>query len=167
MSIQRFPRFLHLCASVLVHSDSEQDPEKAASYARSLRETEHQDLLNDLNKMLQSGVSLEDLGTEANRWFSSNEEAQKWIQTLSQAVEEASSAIESDPSDLAMDSNGTPLQEGDSVTVIKDLKVRGGSSDLKRGTLIKKIHLTGDPSLIECRVEGSVLVLRTEFLKKS
>jgi protein PhnA len=65
------------------------------------------------------------------------------------------------------DSNGTLLQEGDSVTVIKDLKVKGGTSDLKRGTLVKKIHLTPDPELIECRVDGSTLVLRTEFLKKS
>ena len=40
------------------------------------------------------------------------------------------------------DSNGTPLSEGDSVTVIKDLKVKGTSLTIKRGTLIKGIHLT-------------------------
>jgi protein PhnA len=68
---------------------------------------------------------------------------------------------------VALDCNGAPLNEDDSVTVIKDLKVKGGSSDLKRGTLIRKIRLTPDPKLIECRVDGSVLVLKTEFLKKA
>jgi protein PhnA len=65
------------------------------------------------------------------------------------------------------DSNGTALGEGDSVTVIKDLKVKGGASNLKRGTLIKKIHLIDDEDAIECRVDGSTLVLKTCFLKKA
>ncbi len=46
------------------------------------------------------------------------------------------------------DSNGTLLKEGDSVTVIKDLKVRGSSSVIKRGTMVKNIKLTDDPSEI-------------------
>ncbi|OFY98913.1 MAG: PhnA protein [Bdellovibrionales bacterium GWC1_52_8] len=65
------------------------------------------------------------------------------------------------------DSNGTLLKEGDSVIVIKDLKVKGGTSDLKRGAMIKKIHLIDDAEAIECRVDGSTLVLKTCFLKKS
>ncbi len=65
------------------------------------------------------------------------------------------------------DSNGTALGEGDSVTVIKDLKVKGGASNLKRGTLIKKIHLIDDEDAIKCRVDGSTLVLKTCFLKKA
>jgi protein PhnA len=66
------------------------------------------------------------------------------------------------------DCNGAKLSEGDSVTVIKDLKVKGTSSTLKRGTMIKGIHLTDDPDLVECRVEKiKGLVLRTEFLKKA
>jgi protein PhnA len=64
------------------------------------------------------------------------------------------------------DSNGTLLAEGDSVTVIKDLKVKGGSGNLKRGTLVRKIHLTDDEEAIEARVDGSTLVLKTCFLKK-
>ena len=68
---------------------------------------------------------------------------------------------------MVKDSNGAPLSEGDSVLTIKDLKVKGGSSDLKRGTLIKKIHLIDDPEVIECRVDGSTLVLKTCFLKKA
>ena len=65
------------------------------------------------------------------------------------------------------DSNGTALADGDSVQVIKDLKVKGTSSTLKRGTLIKNIRLTDDAALIECNAEKiKGLVLRTEFLKK-
>ena len=65
------------------------------------------------------------------------------------------------------DSNGTVLAEGDSVTLIKDLKVKGTSVTLKRGTLVKGIHLTDDPAEVECRVEKvKGLVLRTEFLRK-
>jgi protein PhnA len=66
------------------------------------------------------------------------------------------------------DSNGNLLQDGDSVTTIKDLKVRGTSETLKRGTMIKSIKLTDDPNEVECRgtkIKG--LVLRTEFLKKA
>ncbi len=66
------------------------------------------------------------------------------------------------------DSNGTILNEGDSVTLIKDLKVKGTSTTLKRGTMVRNIRLTDDPDLIECnadKVKG--LVLRTEFLKKA
>lgn len=66
------------------------------------------------------------------------------------------------------DSNGTILADGDNVTLIKDLKVKGTSVTLKRGTLVKGIRLTGDPNEIECRVEKvKGLVLRTEFLKKA
>ena len=67
----------------------------------------------------------------------------------------------------AKDSNGTALSDGDSVQVIKDLKVKGTSATLKRGTLIKNIRLTDDDALIECNAEKiKGLVLRTEFLKK-
>lgn len=67
----------------------------------------------------------------------------------------------------AKDSNGNLLADGDSVTVIKDLKVKGTSVTLKRGTMIKSIRLTDDAETIECnaeKVEG--LVLKTCFLKK-
>jgi alkylphosphonate utilization operon protein PhnA len=66
------------------------------------------------------------------------------------------------------DSNGTILADGDNVTLIKDLKVKGTSVTLKRGTLVKGIRLTGDPDEIECRVEKvKGLVLRAEFVKKA
>lgn len=66
------------------------------------------------------------------------------------------------------DSNSTLLAEGDNVTVIKDLKVKGTSSVIKRGTTVRGIHLTDNPDEVECRVEKiKGLVLRTEFLKKA
>jgi len=64
------------------------------------------------------------------------------------------------------DSNGNILNEGDSVTVIKDLKVKGSSSVIKRGTTVKNIRLTDDEKEIEGKVEKTVMVLKTEFLKK-
>lgn len=70
--------------------------------------------------------------------------------------------------DDVKDCNGTVLKEGDAVTLIKDLKVKGSSITLKRGTRVKNIHLTDDPAEIECSVEKvKGLVLRTEFLKKA
>ena len=70
--------------------------------------------------------------------------------------------------DDTKDSNGTKLTDGDSVTLIKDLKVKGTSTTLKRGTLIKNIRLTGDPDEIECNAEKvKGLVLKTQFLKKA
>jgi protein PhnA len=54
------------------------------------------------------------------------------------------------------------------VTLIKDLKVKGSSAVLKRGTLIKNIRLTDDPAEIDCRAEKvKGLVLRTEFVRKA
>jgi protein PhnA len=70
--------------------------------------------------------------------------------------------------DVVKDSNGTPLSEGDSVTLIKDLKVKGTSETLKRGTLIKNIRLSDNVDEVECntkQVKG--LVLKTAFLKKA
>ena len=66
------------------------------------------------------------------------------------------------------DANGAKLTEGDSVSVIKDLKVKGASHTVKRGTMFKGIHLTDDPELIEVRsTEIKGLVLRTEFVRKA
>jgi len=68
----------------------------------------------------------------------------------------------------AKDANGAPLKDGDNVTLIKDLKVKGTSVTLKRGTLVKGIRLTDDPEEIDCKVEKvKGLVLRTEFVKKA
>jgi len=65
------------------------------------------------------------------------------------------------------DSNGNLLSDGDSVTLIKDLDVKGAGFTAKRGTLVKSITLTGDPVLVEGRVNGTLIVLKTCFLKKA
>ena len=65
------------------------------------------------------------------------------------------------------DSNGNILNEGDSVTVIKDLKVKGSSSVIKRGTMVRNIRLTDNEEEIECRVDKVQMVLKTCFLKKT
>ncbi len=69
---------------------------------------------------------------------------------------------------IVKDSNGTRLHDGDSVTLIKDLKVKGTSVTLKRGTLVKNIRLTSNDEEIECNAEKvKGLVLKTCFLKKA
>ena len=66
------------------------------------------------------------------------------------------------------DANGNILTNGDTVHLVKDLKVKGTSVTLKRGTVVKNIRLTDDPAEIECNAEKvKGLVLRTEFLKKA
>jgi protein PhnA len=65
------------------------------------------------------------------------------------------------------DAVGNILADGDQVTLIKDLTVKGAGQTLKRGTLIKSIRLTGDAQEIDCRFDGiKGLVLRAEFVKK-
>lgn len=65
------------------------------------------------------------------------------------------------------DSLGALLQDGDRVTLIKDLTVKGAGQTLKRGTVIKSIRLTGDDQEIDCRFDGiKGLVLRAEFVRK-
>ena len=77
-------------------------------------------------------------------------------------VDEGAAASVSVPKD----SNGAELSDGDSVTVIKDLKVRGSSMVIKRGTTVKGIRLTEDPEEVDCKIDGSSIVLKTCFLKK-
>lgn len=69
--------------------------------------------------------------------------------------------------DSVTDSNGTQLNDGDNVTVIKDLKVKGSSLTLKRGLLVKNIRLTSNSEEIEYRQGKSTMVLKTCFLKKA
>ena len=65
------------------------------------------------------------------------------------------------------DASGSLLADGDSVTLIKDLKVKGANQTLKQGTVIRSIRLTDDPEEIDCRHDAiKGLVLRTEFVRK-
>lgn len=65
------------------------------------------------------------------------------------------------------DASGNVLSDGDSVVLIKDLKVKGAGQTLKQGTVIKSIRLTDNPEEIDCRHDSiKGLVLRTEFVRK-
>jgi protein PhnA len=78
---------------------------------------------------------------------------------------EGDSAISSEKL-IVKDANGTPLQDGDTVTVIKDLKLKG-SSVIKVGTRVKKIRLVDNDHNIDCRIEGvGAVALKSEFVKK-
>jgi len=66
-----------------------------------------------------------------------------------------------------LDCNGTALTDGDSVTLIKDLDVKGANFTAKRGTMVKGIRLTNNPEHIDARVNKMSIVLKTCFVKKA
>ncbi len=69
---------------------------------------------------------------------------------------------------VVKDAYGTPLQDGDSITVIKDLKVKGSSSVVKVGTKVKNIRLVEGDHDIDCKIEGiGAMQLKSEFVKKA
>ena len=91
-----------------------------------------------------------------------DEASGEWV-TAAEAREKAADdgAVE------VRDSVGNLLADGDKVTLIKDLTVKGAGQTLKRGTLIKSIRLTGDAQEIDCCFDGiKGLVLRAEFVRK-
>ena len=100
---------------------------------------------------------------EEDEAFVYDEESGEWIS----AAEAAARAGAGSEGVVVRDAVGNVLADGDQVTLIKDLNVKGAGQTLKRGTLIKSIRLTGDEQEIDCRYEGiKGLVLRAEFVKK-
>jgi len=90
-----------------------------------------------------------------------DEASGEWVPAAEAAKAGAADLVE------VRDSVGNLLQDGDQVTLIKDLIVKGAGQTLKRGTLIKSIRLTGDAQEIDCKYEGiKGLVLRAEFVRK-
>jgi len=76
-------------------------------------------------------------------------------------------AAETAESEAVRDASGNVLADGDSVVLIKDLKVKGAGQTLKQGTVIRSIRLTDNPEEIDCRHDAiKGLVLRTEFVRK-
>ena len=100
--------------------------------------------------------------TAGGEEFVYDEATGEWIDATKAAARPAGGdAVE------VRDAVGNRLADGDQVTLIKDLKVKGAGQTLKRGTLIRSIRLTGDPQEIDCRYEGiKGLVLRAEFVRK-
>lgn len=94
--------------------------------------------------------------------FVYDEATGEWI-SAEQAAESSAAAAQVE----VRDSVGNLLADGDAVTLIKDLKVKGAGQTLKRGTVIRSIRLTGDEQEIDCRHEAiKGLVLRAEFVRK-
>jgi protein PhnA len=90
----------------------------------------------------------------------------EWLPAAELAANQAAAGTADGPVEVR-DSVGNLLADGDQVTLIKDLEVKGAGQTLKRGTLIKSIRLTGDAQEIDCRYDGiKGLVLRAEFVKK-
>lgn len=68
---------------------------------------------------------------------------------------------------VVLDSKGTRLADGDTVTVIKDLKVKGAPKDIKQGTKVKNIRLVEGDHNIDCKIDGfGAMKLKSEFVKK-
>jgi protein PhnA len=100
--------------------------------------------------------------TDGDSDFVYDEASGEWISADEAAARKAAATqVE------VRDSVGNLLADGDAVTLIKDLKVKGAGQTLKRGTVIRSIRLTGDDQEIDCRYEGiKGLILRAEFVRK-
>lgn len=68
---------------------------------------------------------------------------------------------------VVKDANGTPLADGDTVVLIKDLKVKGSSMVIKQGTKVKGIRLQDGDHNIGCKIDGTPMNLKSEFVKKA
>ena len=94
-----------------------------------------------------------------------DEASGEWVVAGASVGEEAAAAAKAGVE--VRDAVGNLLADGDQVTLVKDLTVKGAGQTLKRGTLIKSIRLTADAQEIDCRYEGiKGLVLRAEFVRK-
>jgi protein PhnA len=94
--------------------------------------------------------------------FVYDEATGEWI-----SASEAAASVDAPAAVEVRDAVGNILADGDAVTLIKDLKVKGAGQVLKRGAVIRSIRLTGDPQEIDCRHEAiKGLVLRAEFVRK-
>lgn len=88
--------------------------------------------------------------------------AHEWSRDAAAAPAEAADQL------IVKDAHGTQLRDGDSVTIIKDLKVKGATSALKVGTRVKNIRLVEGDHNIDCRIDGfGAMQLKSEFVKKA
>jgi protein PhnA len=95
-----------------------------------------------------------------------DEESGEWMPASELAAQQERARAAADTVEVR-DAVGNLLADGDQVTLIKDLDVKGAGRTLKQGTLIKSIRLTGDAQEIDCRFDGiKGLVLRAEFVRK-
>ncbi len=95
-----------------------------------------------------------------------DEDSGEWLPASELAAKQAAGQAAAGQVEVR-DAVGNLLADGDQVTLIKDLDVKGAGQTLKQGTLIKSIRLTGDAQEIDCKYPGiKGLVLRAEFVRK-
>jgi protein PhnA len=104
--------------------------------------------------------SMEDVLNHAER-FECSTCGHEWPREAAAEVEPAEGPR------VVKDANGTVLVDGDSVTLIKDLKLRGSSEVLKQGTKVKNIRLVDGDHEIDCRIDGSAMALKACFVKRA
>ena len=75
--------------------------------------------------------------------------------------------LQTEETPIVKDANGTPLTDGDTVVLIKDLKVKGSSMVIKQGTKVKDIRLPEGDHDISCKIDGTPMNLKSEFVKKA
>lgn len=110
----------------------------------------------------------ENIYADGNLWICP-ECAHEWSVHSSQDTK-SSESQETEASNVVKDAHGQILNDGDSVTVIKDLKIKGSSSVVKVGTKVKNIRLTltGDGHDISCKIDGfGAMNLKSEYVKKA
>ncbi len=139
-----------------------------------------------------SGQINGDIDIDTNHWFCLNESgwstvpaiqaialrilhklnSEDWAQNLSDQlyleddVREWAEAGMNDSAVPTKDSNGVLLSDGDTITVIKDLDVKGTSFVAKRGTVVKNVRVTGNGEHVEGKVNGTTIFLKASFIKK-
>lgn len=101
--------------------------------------------------------TLEDVLGHAERWECATC-GHEWPKDAKEAV--------AAPTRVVKDAHGTPLADGDTVSLIKDLKLRGSSEVLKQGTRAKNIRLVDGDHEIDCKIDGSPMALKAMFVKK-
>ena len=82
------------------------------------------------------------------------------------AMDGSDTQVESDEK-VVRDAHGTPLADGDTVVLIKDLKVKGSSTVIKMGTRVTNIKIVDGDHDLDCRVDGQKFMLKSEFMKKA
>lgn len=102
--------------------------------------------------------TMEDVLSHDSRWECA---------TCGHEWDKAAAEVAVAPGRVVKDAHGTVLADGDTVTLIKDLKLRGSSQVLKQGTRVKNIRLVDGDHEIDCRIDGSAMGLKAEFVKKS
>ena len=115
---------------------------------------------NPMNTIPHCPICLSEYTYEDGLMFVCPECMHEWAKETTHSLDEQERVIK--------DANGTVLQDGDTVTVIKDLKVKGTSSVVKVGTRVKNIRLVDGDHDIDCKIEGiGPMKLKSQFVKKA